>query len=243
MAFGLVLRRKTEAGMTRILFAIIALLTSTLAWAETPVDVERVMGWAPGEYSNRQQAAGKIPDGVTTEQRHLFVSRLNMPNVGAATIYLEWLSNDAKGKIASQRVWSFSPAADHIAMRFYTLKDSAKKVLDGVHSAAKIDSVAVANLSLADLNPYPDTCTFILKRRAMPDGREVYEGMSGTGNCKIFNRALNADMVPSVTLRFAQGEIMEDGVFTYDNPKTPGATVPPREHIVSEFKRVSSSRP
>jgi hypothetical protein len=219
-------------------FAIVAVFVSCAAWAETPADVERVIAWTPGEYSNRAQAAGKLPDGVTTEQRHLYVSRLNMPQVGAATIYLEWLSNDETGKIASQRVWSFSPAADHIAMRFYTLKPTAKAVLDGVHKTSKADAAAVAKLSLGDLNPYPDNCTFILKRRIMPDGREAYEGMSGVGDCKIYNRSEASDMFPSVTLRFASGEIMEDGVFTYANPKTPGAAVPPREHIVSEFKLI-----
>jgi hypothetical protein len=208
------------------------------AWAETAADVERVIGWTPGVYSNREQANGKLPDGVTTEQRHLYVSRLNMPAVGAATIYLEWLAKDEAGKIASQRVWSFSPQADHIAMRFYTLKDGAKKALDGVHSAATADKDAVAKLTLADLNPYPDDCTFILKRRTMPDGREAYQGMSGVGDCKIYNRAEMADMFPAVTLRFAPGEIMEDGVFTYANSKRPDGKVPPREHIVSLFRPV-----
>jgi|GEM_PF-6761069 len=222
----------------RALLVLAGFVFSQAAWAETSADVERLIGWTPGVYSNREQAAGKLPEGVTTEQRHLYVSRLNMPAVGAATIYLEWLSKDETGKIASQRVWSFSPEADHIAMRFYTLKDSAKKVLDGVHSAAAANSAAVAKLTLADLNPYPDNCTFILKRRTMSDGREAYEGMSGTGDCKIYNRAEMADMVPAVTLRFAAGEIMEDGVFTYANSKRPDGKTPPREHIVSLFKPV-----
>ena len=188
-------------------------------------DVELLLTWFEGEFSNRQQVE---QDGA--KPRHLFVSRVQMPQVPGETLYLEWHSGDAEGPIDSQRIWAFNGTDAGIEMRFYSLEATADDVLSGLRSSEDADATAIATLTLEDLYDYPEECIFLLRR----DG-ELFSGKNGTGDCRIFNRAIERMMVPDVTLRISPDAIVEDAVYTYE----PADVEPASEAVLQEFVRVT----
>jgi hypothetical protein len=204
--------------MTRMGLLVISLMLSMSASAAT---LEQIVDRTVGSYNT----AAQVAKGTGTP-RHAFATRVAMPNVGPHTLYMEWRNPDANGPVTSQRIWSFREAGDHVEMRYYTLNPSADRVLRGVHKAGDGDEAAIAALTVADLNGYPDNCHFILRIV----GGDL-TGKNGTGDCVIFNRREKSNMRPDVLLNFQPDRFVEDGTFAYE---VTGKV----DRIVQEFGRI-----
>jgi len=219
--------------------AIVGFLAGGTAQAETQADVEALVSWSVGEWSNAAQMAGPKADRQAASPRHLFVTRLADGVFGGTALYYEWREPDARGPIIRTRVWAFSPKPGGIEMRFYTLNESAAKPLAGVHSPEAAEAATVG-LSLSDLHGHPDNCHFLLERKG-----EAWEGWAGDGTCRIYNRIVERMMVPRTFLRFGDGFLLEDSEYSYE--KTEG--VPPEQlkgpdssSSRSEYRRVTQPR-
>lgn len=195
-------------------------LVIAMVGAASALTLEEAVDRTVGQHSTAAQAAagkGKL--------RHVFVTSVNMPNVGPLTLYLEWRDPDANGPVTSQRVWSFERSGDALVMKYFTLNAAADKVLRGVHKQGDGDAAAVAALTLADLHGYPENCHF-----AMAIDGAVLTGET-PASCVIYNRAEQTNMRPQVKLRFHPLGFVEDGTFTYESTGK-------SEHIVQEFVRI-----
>lgn len=205
------------------------MLIAAPATAGSPDDVEAVMAWMSGEFDSARQVA----DDSSARFRHVYGTRVHIPNVPGETVYVEWHAGGPDGPIDSQRIWAFEAEGDHIAMRFYTFFDNADAALTGIRSPADIDIDAVAALTLDDFTVYPDECTFVLHRSG-----NVVEGKSGTGACRIFNRSLDVWMRPDVTLTFEPDGFNETAVYSYE-PKSGGDAPPETQSVVQDFRRLN----
>lgn len=140
------------------------------ALAATDADVDRLVRLAVGEFSNKplvDAAKTKAKPGETIPEplrdiHHMFATEVAMPKLKGRAIYVEWRHDGPAGAISGQRVWTFTPAPEGVAMMFHTLKPSGRTVLDGVVApAAKTETV-----SIDDLRPYPDSCLIYFRTEA-----------------------------------------------------------------------------
>lgn len=216
---------------TRLLGHILvaSMLSVTSASAGSPDDVEAVLAWMSGEFNSAHQVA----EDSTARLRHVYGTRVHIPNVPGETVYIEWHAGGPDGPIDSQRIWAYEAKGDHIAMRFYTFFEKADAALTGIRSPADVDAEAVAGLTLNDFTIYPDECTFVLYRTG-----DVIEGKSGTGACRIFNRSLDVWMRPDVTLTFEPDGFNETAVYSYE-PKSGGAEGPEQQSVIQDFRRLN----
>jgi hypothetical protein len=211
---------------------VFAAMLSAPAAAETQADVDRLTQWMSGEFSTARQVAeaGEPKAGEPKPRlRAMFATVLNMPSIPGTALFVEWRDPDRDGPVSSQRVWTYAPTADGIDMRFYTLNQKARDTLTGVHRADDPRAGAAKDLAPADLNGYPDNCTFHLKRVG-----EGYEGRNGDGGCVIYNRRMEVNMRPDVLMRIMPGRVVEDGVFVYEYADGTSRS----ERIVGDFLRV-----
>lgn len=211
----------------RGLAIVLATALAVPAAAETQADVDRLMQWMSGEFSTAQQVAESAEP--KPRLRAMFAAVLDLPNIPGTALFVEWRDPDRDSPVSSQRVWTYTPTADGIDMKFFTLNQKARDALTGVHSAADPRAAAAKALVPADFNGYPDSCTFHLKRTE--DG---YEGRNGDGGCVIYNRRMEVNMRPDVLMRILPGRVIEDGIFAYENADGTSRT----EHIVGDFRRV-----
>lgn len=212
----------------RLVLALVAVFASLPAQAGSKADVEDLMSWMTGHFSSARQVA-ENPDA---RLRHVFGTRVELPNVPGETMYLEWHAGSTDGPIDSQRIWSYEAKGDHIEMRFYTFFENADEALTGITSSADIPVDAVKSLTLDDFFSYPEECVFTLYRQG-----DVIEGKNGVGDCRIFNRSLDVWMRPDVTVRFEPGRIYEAGIYSYES-KEDGSTPPETLTIVQDFRRI-----
>lgn len=188
--------------------------------ASSALTLEEAVNRTVGQYSTAPQALGG-----KGKLSHVYVTRVAVPKIGPIALYLEWHEPDANGPVASQRIWSFHQTDKGVKMKFYTLKDSADKILRGVHKAGDGDAKAIAALSLDDLNGYPEACDFNMTLS------EYILGGNNGNQCFIYNRRLKMEMRPEVILSFQQAGFIEDGIFNYES-------IGKRERIYSEFMRL-----
>ena len=202
-------------------------LTSLSARAESPADVEALMGWMTGQFSS----AAQVQEDSSARLRYVFGTRVNLPNIPGESMYLEWHAGAPDGPIDSQRIWSYEAKGDYIEMKFYTFYEKADAALTGILSAEGIDHSSVAALTMDDFHTYPDECTFTLYRTG-----DVIEGKNGTGKCRIFNRSLDVWMLPDVTMRLEPGRIWEAGTYVYEREN--GGQPPETLSVVQDFRRL-----
>jgi len=212
----------------RLFFAFALMITALPAHAGSKADVEDLMSWMSGHFSSAQQVA-ENPDA---RMRHVFGTRVDLPNVPGDTVYLEWHAGTADGPIDSQRIWSYQAKGDRIEMRFYTFLEKADAALTGITSSGEIPIEAVKSLTLEDFFSYPEECVFTMYRNG-----DVIEGKNGVGDCRIFNRSLDVWMRPDVTVRFEPGRIYEAGVYSYESADD-GGKPPETLTIVQDFRRM-----
>jgi hypothetical protein len=126
----------------------------------------------------------------------MFDTPVEMPRIGRHVAYIEWRHDRRDGPISGQRVWAFDARDDGIVMRFFTLKPSAKAVLDGLVAA----DPRTADLGPGDLNGYPAPCHIMLRRMG-----DAFEGGNvPTGGC-VFPRttAAGGTMSADAFIRFS----------------------------------------
>lgn len=213
----------------RSVLAIVTMFATLPAQAESHADVEALMSWMSGHFNS----AGQVADDPKARLRHVFATRVQMPNVPGETMYLEWHAGSADGPIDSQRIWSYEAKGDHIEMRFYTFFEKADAALTGITSPTDVPVDAVAALTLDDFYAYPEACVFILHRIG-----DVIEGKNGVGACRIFNRSLDVWMRPDITVRFEPGRIYEAGDYVYESAGE-GLQALETRTVVQDFRRVN----
>ncbi len=199
----------------------VVMLAALFAAPASAATLEQIVDRTAGHYNTAAQVAKG-----TGKPRHVFITRVGMPKVGPATLYLEWHDPDPAGPVTSQRIWSFRDQGDYVEMRYYTLNDAANAALKGVRKTGDGNAAAIAALTLGDLHGYPDNCHFILKIAG-----DNLTGKNGTGSCVIYNRSEKTNMKPEVLLSFRPDSYLEDGTFTYE---ASGKV----ERIVQEFGRL-----
>ena len=164
--------------------AFLALVLAGPALAATEADVDRLVRIAVGEYSNKllvDAAKTNARPGVEIstplrDAHHMFATEIQAPKLKGRVLYIEWRHDDAAGAISGQRVWTFNPTPDGVAMMFHTLKPSGKSILDGVTVA---DDKTIA-LTIDDLRPYPEACLI----RFQPSG-DGFAGENRSGQCSF----------------------------------------------------------
>ncbi|MSO98644.1 MAG: hypothetical protein EXR11_10575 [Rhodospirillaceae bacterium] len=211
----------------KAIIGVLAVLISAPVYAETEADVAKLVSWMTGEFNAKAQFAALGPEKARL--RVAFSTKLDMPNIPGTVTFVEWRDPDANGPVTSQRIWTYTAMADGIAMHFYTLNATAEKVLTGIHSSTDPRAAAAKALTIADLNAYPDNCTFMLRKRGAN-----FEGQNGS-TCTIFNRRLGTNMNPMVLMHMDADGYIEDGTFVYE---AVGTTPAKTERIVQDFKRV-----
>jgi hypothetical protein len=160
--------------------AALAAFLSSSAPAATDADVERLMRIAVGEFSNKphvEAARAKARPGEAIPEpvrdiHHMYATEVAMPKLKGRVIYVEWRHDGPEGAISGQRVWTFNPAPEGVAMMFHTLKDTGKAILNGVVAPAE----KTAQVAITDLRPYPDSCLIFFQSM---DGGFVGENRPG----------------------------------------------------------------
>ena len=159
-----------------------AMVTASPAIAATDVDVDQLLRLVAGEYSNKPlvdaaTAAAKpgeqIPEWLR-DVHHMYATEVAMPRLKGRAVYVEWRHDGPEGTISGQRVWTFNPSPDGVAMMFHTLKDSGKKILSGI--TAPDDKTQA--ITLDDLRPYPEPCMIYFHAEG-----EGFSGENRPGQC------------------------------------------------------------
>jgi hypothetical protein len=217
----------------RIIFAVIVLAifaARTEAQAEGPAtdeDVAELVALLTGEYSNMPQVraarssaqdTGSLPVELR-DVHHMFATPVDMPNVPGATVYVEWRHNDGDGDISGQRVWAYFPSERGVEMKFYTLRETGRTILNGV--TAPDDKTRA--ITLADLRGYPEGCDIVFERSG-----PGYAGRNDSGAC-VFTQSES----PNAMKVDAYLRIMPDlrGKRTYMWFAPPGQTPSGEAHV------------
>ena len=198
---------------------LIGLLLASPVHLDSAEDVTDLARWMSGHFKGQ------------TQDRELFVTRVDIPALPGTSMYLQWHAGGPDGLIDQQRIWSYEAKGDHIVMRFYTFEDKARDVLTGIRSATDAAGRDLSVLSASDFFAYPEACNIILHRKG-----DLIEGGIPNRECRIFNRAEAYWMVPNLQFKHSPGRIWEKSQFTFET--NTGAEAAPAMELIQDYVRI-----
>ena len=182
--------------LARITTFFVTIYLSTAAMAQDGVDqdLETLMSWVQGSYSNQAQ----IDDGVLDAESNLLFpvfKHVDIPAFGNHVIYLQWPIGAPDGRLQRQRIWSFARGPNGLTMEFFTLKEPGRW-LD-----AHINPKKVRDMNRDDVIAYPETCLLPV----------VWEGeafvMRIPSSCVIVSQGTKITMTLEAETRIMKGKV------------------------------------
>ncbi len=140
-----------------VLLALSLLPIHGSAQSQVNQEIETLLRWVNGEYSNQQQ----ITDGELDAESNLLFPifrKIDIPAFGDHVIYLQWPIGSPDGRLQRQRIWTFDQSDGAITMNFFTLKEPEQ------WRDAHLDPDKVRAMTRDDVIAYPATCLLPVMR-------------------------------------------------------------------------------
>lgn len=190
----------TYRSMTRIFTRLSAILIialySCVGQAEETADqdIETLLSWLQGTYSNQAQIDSGVLEAETDLLFPVF-QKVDVPAFGSHVVYLQWPIGAPDGRLQRQRIWVFERGPDGLAMDFFTLKEP-ERWLD-----AHLHPESVRAMTKEDTIGYPRTCLLPVRRTA-----DVFTA-SIPSTCEIVSQGTKISMTLQSNITISENEI------------------------------------